>query len=58
MGWNAHVTPPWNSDWTSNINLQMNYWLAESTGLAECHEPLFDLVTDLAEAGRSTARAY
>ncbi len=56
--WNAHVTPPWNSDWTSNINLQMNYWLAETTGLAECHEPLFDLVTDLAESGRSTARAY
>ncbi|MEV7028556.1 glycoside hydrolase family 95 protein, partial [Kitasatospora sp. NPDC093558] len=56
--WNTFVTPPWNSDWTSNINLQMNYWPAETTGLSECHEPLFDLVTDLAEAGRSTARAY
>ncbi|MFE5581281.1 glycoside hydrolase N-terminal domain-containing protein [Kitasatospora sp. NPDC056531] len=56
--WNNDVTPPWNSDWTSNINLQMNYWPAETTGLAECHEPLFDLVADLAEAGRSTARAY
>ncbi|MFF0476303.1 glycoside hydrolase N-terminal domain-containing protein [Streptomyces sp. NPDC004284] len=56
--WNNDVTPPWNSDWTSNINLQMNYWPAETTGLAECHEPLFALVTDLAEAGRSTARAY
>ncbi|MEU9044243.1 MULTISPECIES: glycoside hydrolase family 95 protein [unclassified Kitasatospora] len=56
--WNDDVTPPWNSDWTSNINVQMNYWPAETTGLAECHEPLFDLVADLAESGRSTARAY
>ncbi|MER7581144.1 glycoside hydrolase family 95 protein [Kitasatospora sp. NPDC097691] len=56
--WNTFVTPPWNCDWTSNINLQMNYWPAETTGLTECHEPLFDLVTDLAESGRSTARAY
>ncbi|MFD7906517.1 glycoside hydrolase N-terminal domain-containing protein [Kitasatospora sp. NPDC059747] len=56
--WNTFVTPPWNCDWTSNINLQMNYWPAETTGLSECHEPLFDLVTDLAESGRSTARAY
>ncbi|MEU4114189.1 glycoside hydrolase family 95 protein [Kitasatospora sp. NPDC028055] len=56
--WNNDITPPWSSNWTSNINLQMNYWPAETTGLAECHEPLFDLVTDLAEAGRSTARAY
>ncbi|MFI9364492.1 glycosyl hydrolase family 95 catalytic domain-containing protein [Kitasatospora sp. NPDC053057] len=56
--WNNDVTPPWNSDWTSNINLQMNYWPAETTGLGECHAPLFDLVADLAEAGRSTARTY
>lgn len=56
--WNNEVTPPWNADWTSNINLQMNYWPAETTGLAECHEPLFDLVTDLAEAGQGTARTY
>ncbi|WP_051969229.1 glycoside hydrolase family 95 protein [Kitasatospora azatica] len=56
--WNNEVTPPWNSNWTSNINIQMNYWAAETTGLAQCHEPLFDLVTDLAEAGQGTARAY
>ncbi|RAG86710.1 glycoside hydrolase family 95 protein [Streptacidiphilus pinicola] len=56
--WNNEVAPPWNCDWTSNINLQMNYWPAETTGLAECHEPLFDLVADLAESGRNTARAY
>ncbi|MEZ0091792.1 glycoside hydrolase N-terminal domain-containing protein [Streptacidiphilus sp. EB129] len=56
--WNNEVAPPWNCDWTSNINLQMNYWPAETTGLAECHEPLFDLVADLAESGRNTARTY
>ncbi|KUO07360.1 glycosyl hydrolase family 95 catalytic domain-containing protein [Streptomyces sp. DSM 15324] len=56
--WNTEVQPPWQSDWTTNINLQMNYWHAETTGLPECHEPLFDLITDLATAGRRTADAY
>lgn len=56
--WNTEIQPPWQSDWTTNINLQMNYWHAETTGLPECHEPLFDLITDLATAGRRTARAY
>ncbi|MFG3022464.1 glycoside hydrolase N-terminal domain-containing protein [Streptomyces sp. NPDC048254] len=56
--WNTTVQPPWQSNWTTNINLQMNYWHAETTGLPECHEPLFDLVEDLAEAGRRTAHAY
>ncbi|MFC1421066.1 glycosyl hydrolase family 95 catalytic domain-containing protein [Streptacidiphilus cavernicola] len=56
--WNRELRPPWNCDWTTNINTQMNYWPAEPTNLAECHEPLFDLVTDLAEAGQRTARGY
>jgi alpha-L-fucosidase 2 len=56
--WNTEVRPPWNANWTTNINLQMNYWPAETTGLAECHEPLFDLIEDLAVTGRRTARAY
>lgn len=56
--WNRDRQPAWNCDWTTNINTQMNYWPAESTGLAECHEPLFDLVADLAESGKRTARAY
>ena len=42
--WNHRNTPPWHSDYHSNINLQMNYWLAESGNLAECHLPLFDLL--------------
>lgn len=54
--WNEHVRPPWSANWTVNINTEMNYWPAEVTNLAECHEPLFDLVNDLSVAGQRTAR--
>lgn len=54
--WNESITPPWFADWTTNINIQMNYWVAEVGALPECAEPLIDLVEDLAEAGRTTAR--
>lgn len=54
--WNEFRRPPWCSDWTVNINTQMNYWPAEVTGLGECHEPLMDLVGSLTEAGAVTAR--
>ena len=53
--WNVDVRPGWSSNYTTNINVEMNYWAAESTALAELHEPLFDLARDLAEAGRSVA---
>ncbi|MGW3233397.1 glycoside hydrolase family 95 protein [Kitasatospora sp. NPDC001095] len=56
--WNTETAPPWNSNWTTNINLQMNYWHAETTGLAPCHEPLLDLIADLARTGARTAAAY
>ncbi len=56
--WNADPVPPWSCDWTTNINLPMNYWPAETTGLADLAEPLFGLVTDLADAGRRTARDF
>ncbi|MGW0767169.1 glycoside hydrolase family 95 protein [Streptomyces sp. NPDC002676] len=56
--WNTEVAPPWNSNWTTNINLQMNYWHAETTALAACHEPLFDLIAELAETGAHTAATY
>jgi len=42
--WNNSNTPPWASDYHSNINLQMNYWLAESTNLSECHLPLIEFI--------------
>jgi glycosyl hydrolase family 95/glycosyl hydrolase family 65 len=54
--WNNQVTPPWNCQYTVNINTEMNYWPAETTALAECHEPLLDLVRELARAGRPVAR--
>ena len=54
--WNAELRPPWSSNWTSNINVQMNYWLAETCNLSECHLPLADMVKDLSENGRITAR--
>ncbi len=53
--WNDQVRPPWSSNWTLNINAQMNYWLAETCNLAECHEPLLDLIADLAVSGHETA---
>jgi alpha-L-fucosidase 2 len=56
--WNDDVSPAWGSKYTININTEMNYWPAEVTNLAECHEPLFDLVEELREAGRRTARAH
>jgi len=56
--WNAEAVPPWGSKYTININTEMNYWPAEVTNLAECHEPLFDLVEELRDAGRKTARLH
>lgn len=53
--WNESFTPPWQSDYHLNINLQMNYWPAEVCGLADCHEPLFDYLERLMENGRKTA---
>jgi alpha-L-fucosidase 2 len=56
--WNESVDPPWESKYTININTEMNYWPAELTNLAECHEPLFDAFADLAESGARTAREH
>ena len=54
--WNESMTPPWESKYTININTEMNYWLAETANLAECHEPLLQLIRDLSESGRRTAK--
>jgi alpha-L-fucosidase 2 len=56
--WNDDVLPAWGSKYTININTEMNYWPAEVTNLAECHEPLFDMIEELREPGRRTARAH
>lgn len=56
--WNEHLKAPWNSDYHTNINLQMNYWLAEVTNLSECHLPLFDYMDSLVPPGTRTARLH
>ncbi|MET9632532.1 glycoside hydrolase N-terminal domain-containing protein [Lentzea sp. NPDC006480] len=54
--WNGELRPAWSSNYTININTQMNYWAAEVTGLAECHEPLLELLEKLAVNGAEVAR--
>jgi alpha-L-fucosidase 2 len=55
--WNDSLAPPWESKYTININIQMNYWPAELTSLSELHAPLFDLIDRGKEDGRRVARA-
>jgi alpha-L-fucosidase 2 len=57
--WNYQIQPPWSSNWTSNINVEMNYWPAETCNLSECAEPLFDFVKDLSHTGaRAASETY
>lgn len=54
--WNDRIAPPWFCGWHFDINVQMNYWLAETANLSECHEPFIDLIDGLRVNGRKTAR--
>nr|WP_294895271.1 glycoside hydrolase N-terminal domain-containing protein [uncultured Pedobacter sp.] len=56
--WNNLLTPPWGSKYTTNINLEMNYWSAESLNLSDLTAPLFSLVKDLAVSGAKTAKVH
>ncbi|RPJ56611.1 MAG: glycoside hydrolase family 95 protein, partial [Acidobacteria bacterium] len=56
--WAWKLSNPWNADYHTNINVQMNYWLAEPTGLAELHVPLFDLMDSLVKPGGVTAKTH
>lgn len=56
--WNDLVNPPWNSNYTTNINLEMNYWAVEVTNLGECHLPLMKALDELRESGTETARVH
>lgn len=56
--WCDYITPPWNCNYTININAQMNYWPTLQTNLASCHEPLLRLIRELAQSGRETARKW
>ena len=48
----------WDADYHTNINVQMNYWLAETTNLAECHQPMIDYINSLVERGHIVANTY
>ncbi len=54
--WNDLLRPPWSSNYTTNINTEMNYWPAEVANLSECHEPLFRFIKELSIEGAKTAR--
>jgi len=54
--WNDQLTPPWDSKYTVNINTEMNYWPSEITNLTELNEPLIQMVREVSETGRQTAR--
>jgi alpha-L-fucosidase 2 len=54
--WNDQLTPSWGSKFTTNINLQMNYWPAEELNLSDCAKPLFRMISDLSKTGHQTAR--
>ena len=56
--WNDQLAPAWDSKWTVNINTEMNYWPVEVANLSECHEPLFSMIADCAETGKSVAKEH
>ncbi len=53
--WNGSVRPVWSSNWTTNINTEMNYWLTCPCNLTQCYEPFISFLEDLSIAGRETA---
>lgn len=56
--WNKELRAPWSSNYTININTQMNYWPAEVTNLSEMHEPLLNWLQNLAKTGAVTAKEF
>lgn len=56
--WCNELTPRWESDYHTNINVNMNYWMAESANLSECHTPLIEYTNSLVPRGEITAQTY
>lgn len=56
--WNKDTSPMWGSKYTTNINLEMNYWMVESANLQECGVPLFDKIQALTKQGSKTAKIH
>ena len=56
--WNDQLRPAWCSNYTLDINTEMNYWGADITGLSECAQPLYDYIRSLSETGKKTAEVH
>lgn len=56
--WNEYLLPPWSSNYTTNINVEENYWPAEVTNLSELHMPLLSFIKQLPLTGKTTAKEY
>ena len=56
--WNESILPPWSCNYTSNINVEENYWAAETAALPEMHQSLFSYMKELQGSGELTAKAY
>lgn len=56
--WNPYIRPPWSSNYTTNINAEENYWLAENTNLSEMHAPMLSFIKNIASTGKVTAKTF
>ena len=56
--WNPYIRPPWSSNYTTNINVEENYWLAENTNLSEMHKPLLSFIENISKTGEITAKTF
>ena len=56
--WNKELRPPWSSNYTTNINVEMNYWPAEETNLSEMHMPLIEFIKNASITGKATAAGF
>jgi alpha-L-fucosidase 2 len=56
--WNPYIRPPWSSNYTVNINVEENYWLAENSNLSEMHSPLLSFIENIASTGKVTAKTF
>jgi len=56
--WNKEMRAPWSSNYTININTQMNYWPAEVANLSEMHKPLLNWINDISKTGKTTAEQF
>ena len=56
--WNKELRPPWSANYTTNINVQMNYWPAETLNLSEMHQPLLNFVKAVAVTGAVTSKEF